>query len=1146
MVLFEAVPDQPGSLKCCPCSAQCETEDVIIRKTYRHQHVKTEKHKVALKRSGLIPEVSERPSAPSGISGQPAVLALADMFAHSDNEDEEFSRMPLYEQQQTADYGDHFIDEDGDMVMFSAGQLPEDNLREELRRKMNALSYGDNTLTRMAFLESSEPDEDVTVSNATAALEAMDLEDDNETEHFVPDIGQAEKDGWAPHGSKTMFMLDLLDNLPRLRLSDDHLKTIIWVMRECGTPHVPTFHALRKVQKQLTKSTAISTQHHVSALGNHFHMNRAVELLSLDWANPHVCPLIRMYPDLNSTVSEFWQAEKWVKEMHWDDLGPMWADFKNAPHRHFYIKELAQLSDGHFVIPLRWVTINNIDYCEAYNVSKEFESSCFTIEKHETCQIPTERLQRNLLDLGFTPQFLEGSPEWTKNMPHPLRKIAQGRPAYVLRIMIWADGVSGNRSKQYNAHDNIYIANLNIPHQKLSQEYFVRFCSTSPDACALEQLEALRHDFATSDDWHSAYHCQLQREIIFRVVPHLLPGENPQQSEECSHASGNLGCRRDFVGGIAEERESDQGYAAYFESHHKCYQPGQPRTREKTIETIKSQILMACTGVRDAIDSIQTQTGVKDKIAEFWINKLIPIAESSITHISVTPKPGDDREAVKNEIKSGIQNTLFSWIIQQPSESYESLPLDSPLRTTLRAGDHYNVALDMNGKFLLGEDKYLWHETSKPWDKRKDDIFATRLESSSLDGLSIKSVWPRYLVRYKNSLIGKHFKSLQQLAVFHLHNDLCDEKIFSLWKASGELEDIARFGPVVLYSTEVFECWNAVFRLCSILSNHQSPSRDIAVTLADMERFKHQASGGWWKNENGEYVQAGHSIRSLFQKNRELQRCLGWAAHSTLKPGGIKLKPNGKRDASTLEVALDHLSTNPDDHRHCNEVGGTWYHCKYLISRSHDICKPNSWVFFHQAECPIQVGHIAKILSPTITGSSENVIAVVEEFFIAATKDLRLNMPLLTRAHRSAIVNPHDVLFIFNAQHNCFGSQCKVVECDEIVTQRDRGNPTQRKNKVTHADDNHYILNMHALHNAHLVRETLPRQLTAPTHYLEDRAAKHKELAATLRIAGPTRRAEAVAKAKATRERKQKASRPADILVDVEAPSRVEEGSHGG
>jgi hypothetical protein len=87
----------------------------------------------------------------------------------------------------------------------------------------------------------------------------------------------------------------------------------------------------------------------------------------------------------------------------------------------------------------------------------------------------------------------------------------------------------------------------------------------------------------------------------------------------------------------------------------------------------------------------------------------------------------------------------------------------------------------------LGTDKYLWHETNKAWDKKKDELFAIRLQSSSTDGLSLSPVRAHYMVQYKNSLIGKHFKALQQLAVFHLDDNLSSPALFDLWKANGAL-----------------------------------------------------------------------------------------------------------------------------------------------------------------------------------------------------------------------------------------------------------------------------------------------------------------------------------------------------------------------
>ena len=46
---------------------------------------------------------------------------------------------------------------------------------------------------------------------------------------------------------------------------------------------------------------------------------------------------------------------------------------------------------------------------------------------------------------------------------------------------------------------------------------------------------------------------------------------------------------------------------------------------------------------------------------------------------------------------------------------------------------------------------------------------------------------------------------------------------------------------------------------------------------------------------------------------------------------------------------------------------------------------------------------------------------------------------------------------------------------------------------VHHSDDSRFLLNTHPLHNAHLVRETLPPHLTELTAYFADRYAKHKE-----------------------------------------------------
>ena len=101
-------------------------------------------------------------------------------------------------------------------------------------------------------------------------------------------------------------------------------------------------------------------------------------------------------------------------------------------------------------------------------------------------------------------------------------------------------------------------------------------------------------------------------------------------------------------------------------------------------------------------------------------------------------------------------------------------------------------------------------------------------------------------------------------------------------------EDIIAFCVLLGCATEVFECFNAVFRFCSILSNHLAPSRDIAIQLADQEGLKHRLTGGWWPTSEGEtWVQAGFGVRDYLHKHPILQRLVGWSCSKALIKGRL-------------------------------------------------------------------------------------------------------------------------------------------------------------------------------------------------------------------------------------------------------------------
>ena len=261
------------------------------------------------------------------------------------------------------------------------------------------------------------------------------------------------------------------------------------------------------------------------------------------------------------------------------------------------------------------------------------------------------------------------------------------------------------------------MKNLNMPSEKLKQQFFVRFCSTSPDASSNEQFQAflenwwvqlfiatfckLRHEHSGHEKYMPAYDCQLKCEILFRIFPHHLPGDNPQQAESASGigGNGNLNCIRDKSGGTKEQKESDAGYHALFAvcititldiyaTKSNSLKPGEMRrTVVETVQIIQHQIHLACEGVACRVTEFQTETGIKDRTAQYWIDQALERSSKLIrkrTNGSETQdprlkgklEPGEQKQ-IKATIQSETAAEVYRWVIEQPPERYAKLPQDS-------------------------------------------------------------------------------------------------------------------------------------------------------------------------------------------------------------------------------------------------------------------------------------------------------------------------------------------------------------------------------------------------------------------------------------------------------------------------------------
>ncbi|KAJ7215095.1 hypothetical protein B0H12DRAFT_961151, partial [Mycena haematopus] len=913
------------------------------------------------------------------------------------------------------------------------------------------------------------------------------------------------------------FLLNILDNMPRLRVSSSLMCVFLWMLRESGAKDVPSFERLRQAQKTIRAEYGIPSIPCKSPLGNVFFINDPRTIIAQDWANPTVRAQMHVYPEIpdDGVVREIWHALKWRKNMDLDVLSPMY----DAGTAHYYVNELARLKNGNLVVPIRWLMYRGKVHADVFKVSVN-EIGDATIDDSKTIIVLAADLSENYLDL----QDKNLIPQWsaeTKNsghvmrMPNPKREIAGGDPLYVTLVDFFGDDVSGNRSKSWNKHLNAYMTNRTLPRKLLQQEFHVHFVSTSPHASMAEQFQEFK--IAVEDTHSNPVRVQDEngKTTRFCIYCNCTPSDNPMQSEICGHigGKGNKFCRKCHVGGTQQEKTTPDGYHALFE-------PGEAHTKEHSLTELKKQGELACGGVSKRVQELQTQTGVKDVYTQYWIELILGRA-------------AEMRRQDPDASEAAIKSELIQWTRDNEEKLY------SPFLTLKGFDPAADTPVELLHTILLGAVKYVWHISHTPWSAEKKKTYSIRLQATETEGLSIHAIRANYIMQYAGYLIGRQFKTIVQTAVFHLH-DLVSEDQFTMWKAIGELSallwfpeirnlaqycndlriavanvldagaqidpskimtkikyhllthvdfDAIQLGPLISMATEIFESFNAVFRYCSIYSNHLAPSRDIAIQFGQQETVKHQLTGGRWMSKTtGDWHVAGPGVRYFIEKHPILQRLVGWTPEKKMKPGDTKLAPL-KRGIRTRSAELL-KTTNAARALNFGEYSGNseWMRCKTIISESLDECFVGSWVFAHSHS------ETASLTSTSF------IIVVVELFQILGARHPRYGMPVLARRDDETIFSilpAKNIKFDFNTQHDCFSAGCEGTGDRPVMQERVESDKTEHF--IIHAPLDRFIMNTHSFHNPHLVRATISRHLWAPVALFEDRRAKHDEFSALLR-----------------------------------------------
>ncbi|KAJ6614498.1 hypothetical protein B0H10DRAFT_1803312 [Mycena sp. CBHHK59/15] len=796
-------------------------------------------------------------------------------------------------------------DSTGQRVFFTAGSPETDYLAESLVRALRGV-YNDETVGEAEYsndLEEQDP------------LFCPDLN----TRLFGPDS----KSDWFPYPDKATFLTDVLFSSPRLRFSRAQQQAVLSWARDLGAD-VPSYTKFRKTQDIILEEVGDPTTRQESSRGNVWYLNEIGDSIKKDISNPFTRANMSFYPeDAGKKLGEVWHGDKMMRDIPDHLLSP------NIRHngKMYYVNELVQCTDGNWFLPKRWVTRNNskVMLASGYNVTESEASLNILLSLTIFDIVEVSTFERNFDEIlnttsGIYPLAVE-SDNFAAEMPHPLRTVAGSKLIYSIPLAIFIDDVSGNKSKQWNKHFSCYMSNGALPRTKLENEFHVRFVATSPFASPLEIMQGVRASIEeTFTDPVPVWDCETKEEVLLRSYGLLFAGDNPMQAELCSCAglNSNFFCRTCGAGGTREWKQSNEGFADILK-------PGVTRKPEDTAEETFQQILTALEpNIATTLTEAVRSSGVKDALAQPIIDLLVKMGQDlrKANPNGSSYSPDEVQTILTEELKkhqqvgAGITNPLFD--------------MDG-------INMHKDTPTEILHTILLGVVKYYWGQTIWILEKGQDfPLFQARLNSLVSDGLNVPKIQADYMCQYKGGLIGKHFKTLSQIMAFAVQG-LVPPDVLEAWLILGrltvllwhtEIENIdsytaelqsciddfinitckcspsiliskpkfhfllhlpffiRRFGPAVLFSTERYEAYNAVFRACSIYSNRLTPSRDIAWSFAGIDRVKHVVTGGWWKDSRtGTWTCANPRVLRHILEHPEMAAMVGLPTKVDREPG---------------------------------------------------------------------------------------------------------------------------------------------------------------------------------------------------------------------------------------------------------------------
>ncbi|KAI0750509.1 hypothetical protein C8Q74DRAFT_1211986 [Fomes fomentarius] len=785
-----------------------------------------------------------------------------------------------------------------------------------------------------------------------------------------------------------MMKTDILFSSPSIRFSRLQKESILAWGKDLGARDVPSLYKLEKFQDEALEAVGDPIVKIQAASGNIFYMNSVRHALARDYAHPEKRSRMHVYPEFTGQqTSEVWQAHKWLVDAPDDILTPM----ARIRGKDYCVHELVQCDGNVWFIPTRFFECQGEMWAKGHSVSESEvrNHSVRTLEK--PCLMTCSRFRKSWPEIMASdhgcPRFSASSASFAEHMPHPDRALADSLEVECPPLIVFIDDVSGNSSKQWNVHYSCYISNGSLPRTDLEKEINVNFVATSPHASPMEIIKAVCDELKCKGACKpfTVYDAVKRCCVLIRPWVLFLAGDNPMQAELCSHIGlkGNHFCRICKVGGDREFKCSDVGYASLLK-------PGEQRKVSETREAVMKQLVIATHAAAEKpLKQEITSSGVKDSFALPTLNLLIARGKQ-------LRKATPHRKALSPE---EVNKVLYDELMKKQKSS----TLINPLLDLEGLDVHRDTPVEPLHTHLLGVVKYFWAQTVWALDKQgKFTTFQARLNSLSRSGLKIPNIMADYMCRYRGSLIGKHFKTISQVMSFAIAG-LVDDTLQQAWGVIGrltvliwevEIEDIKRyaatlrtateevlnfaaalspgllteknkfhillhladhvewFGPALIFSTERYEAFNHIFRLCSIHSNWQAPSRDIAITFAHQARCRHMVTGGYWLDKStAEWVRAGDGVLQHMRNHSLDARLLGISHEQPLKVGTMHLTAPPPTHPATSSAVRAVKSWNDTKVAklapHLTPKPGRWSQATTLITSSGDTATIGAEVLVH-------------------------------------------------------------------------------------------------------------------------------------------------------------------------------------------------------